>query len=267
MTQKPKPLLCLDTHAGAGIYTVNENGEWAAGAGMLFEINKTNSKRLPAPVSDYLEIAIEKIPEKEITYRGSPALMGILLRDQDRLVCSELHPGDFQELEKALNALKGISPDNTSRKKTAAMEARNEDGMRSLKSLLPPPYGRGLILIDPSWEEKNEFAEIPMSIAGALKRFPNGTYIVWYPLLLRAKTPDSGLIGEKLFNLYEGNRCRLELYNPKAGINAHSPRGMYGSGLVIYNPPWTLKPVLDEMLPWLAGVLLENGEWNLEWKE
>ena len=267
LTQKQKPLLCIDTHAGAGAYRLDECGEWKNGTGRLLAI--ADKSAMPAPVSEYLDLA----NEENGIYPGSPLLMGKLLRKQDRLVCFELHPQDFLKLENAMNTRRGgfsqngDSCVNASGNFLPKIETRNEDGPLSLKSLLPPLSGRGLVLVDPSWEEKDEYKNIPQILSNALARFSQGTYIVWYPVLKKPKTflPDSESIGETLFRLYNGNRCRLEVYNPMAETGIHSPRGMSGSGLVIYNPPWTLNPALNEMLPFLAENLAEKGKWNLEW--
>jgi 23S rRNA (adenine2030-N6)-methyltransferase len=145
-----------------------------------------------------------------------------------------------------------------------AVEVRHEDGPASLKALLPPPSGRGLILMDPSWEEKDEYDAIPRALAGALKRFPQGTYLVWYPLLAIPKTAAAGTLSETLMALYGGDRCRVELHTAPPGES--SPRGMYASGLVIFNPPYTLRAALESCLPWLAGLLGARGGWRLDWR-
>ncbi|MDR1566021.1 MAG: 23S rRNA (adenine(2030)-N(6))-methyltransferase RlmJ, partial [Treponema sp.] len=164
------------------------------------------------------------------------------------------------------------------------IESRKADGPLSLKSLLPPPSRRGLILVDPSWEEKNELQTIPAALAGALRRFPQGTYIIWYPLLLMSKDTSkgtikgapgaehSGTLPETLLKLFPAGRCCIEFHTAPRSREAFfphtgtSPRGMYGSGLVVYNPPWTLKAALEDTLPYLAGVL-GSGDWSLEWKQ
>jgi 23S rRNA (adenine2030-N6)-methyltransferase len=207
-------------------------------------------------------------------YPGSPLILGKMLRDQDRLVCFELHPEDYQSLKTTLEELKKERGG-----KTPVMEARREDGPGNLKSLLPPPSRRALTLIDPSWEEKSEYETVPDALGKALKRFPQGTFLVWYPLLTVPKITNekSGTpytpIEDSLFFLGEGKRCRAELYTNeyrpnKALTESSSPRGMYGSGLVVYNPPWTLQAALEQTLPFLAAVLGgENGGWKLDWED
>ena len=263
MTKKEKALLCIDTHAGAGAYRLTqdraENKEWKNGIGKLraYVDSRESVEKFPAPVVRYLEL----IQTFDGMYPGSPLLMGKFLRKQDRLVCFELHPRDFEELQDSLNR----TQDQACAGKVPSIEIRKEDGPLSLKSLLPPRSRRGLIFVDPAWEEKDEYQVIPQTAAKALKRFPQGCYIIWYPLLIKPKVPLVTL-RETLFQLCHGKRCRLELYHSQGEIEANSPRGMYGSGLIIYNPPWTLRPVLEEVLPFLSGVI-GSGAWDLEWKE
>ena len=242
LTQKEKPLLCVDTHAGAGAYRSADCNELQRGAGKLMDYPENT---MPAPVQDYLKI----INADKNIYPGSPVIFAKFLRVQDRLVCFELHPKDFDDLKNTM--------------KNHKTETRNTDGFAGLKSLIPSRSGRGLFLIDPSWEEKDEYKNIPGHIIEFLKRFHQGTYIIWYPLLLKTKTPER--IGETLYNLYDGNRCCAEIFNLKTEINEHSPRGMYGSGLAVYNPPWTLNSELNDTLPFLAKTLMDNGDWNLKW--
>jgi 23S rRNA (adenine2030-N6)-methyltransferase len=257
LRQKEKPFLCVDTHAGAGLYPLEEknapdNREWKTGLGKLFPF-LSEKKKLPAMTARYLELVSS--PAGALQRIGSPLIMEKLLRKGDRLVCFELHPEDFKTLARVTGG---------------RTEVRREDGPGGLKALLPPPSRRGLVFIDPSWEEKAEYDSIPLAAAGALKRFPEGVYIIWYPLLASPKDPSkAGLdISGTLLGSYAGRRCRVELYTAsRERPPENSPRGMYGSGLVIYNPPWTLRLALEETLPFLASVLGSPGDWRLDWHE
>jgi 23S rRNA (adenine2030-N6)-methyltransferase len=263
---KGKPLLCVDTHAGAGRYRLDEGfaaqkGEWQNGAGRLL---KTGGP-FPAMLRRYLDIiahnewgGIGAVPPE---YPGSPLIMAGLLRPHDRLVCFEAHPADYGACVETLQ--------NPGRGRCSA-EVRNADGFAGLKALLPPPSRRGIVLIDPPYEVKDDYRRLPETLAAALKRFPGGTYIVWYPLLREAPAPAYGGEGRDfpslLMGLYPGNRCRLELYTADPSMPPeNSPRGMYGSGLVIFNPPWTLMAALEESLP-VLGAALGTGEksWTLD---
>jgi 23S rRNA (adenine2030-N6)-methyltransferase len=241
-----KPCAFIDTHAGAGLYALNtgyaaKNREWETGVGKLFA---AGTETLPALLARYASVVSGGgFP---LVYPGSPLIIKTLMRPADRAVCFELHPSDFAALGK--NA-------GTDRRFTL----RNEDGLAGLKGLLPPSCRRGLVLIDPSYEIKSDFAKIPETVKKALVRFPSGIFIVWYPLLetYGAET------AEELFRL-GGKRCRMELYSGHGNTHVpekghKSPRGMYGSGLVIFNPPWTLKAAMEESLP-VLGRILGYGE-------
>jgi 23S rRNA (adenine2030-N6)-methyltransferase len=179
-------------------------------------------------------------------YPGSPAIIRELLRAEDRAVCFELHPADFALLRAGFEGDRRFT-------------LKREDGFAGLKALLPPPSRRGCIFIDPPYEVREDYETLPHILTEALRRFPTGLYIIWYPLLGNG---DTGL-PEALMALYRGNRCRLEL---RTGEKRE--RGMYGSGLVVWNPPWTLKAALEESLPVLAALLGNGqGDWGLWWEE
>ena len=265
LLQKDAPLLCVDTHAGAGTYRLNKYGtkEWMGGIGKLRE------NREKFNINEHIKHYLELTCNENGIYPGSPVIMGKLLRRQDRLVCFELHPKDYAELDNAFRNYRDVakSAPACADVKCSRIEARHEHGLLSLKSLLPPPFGRGLILIDPSWEEKDEYVLIPQQITAALKRYALGTYIIWYPLLIKQKTADSDTIGRNLYNLHAGCCCRAEIYDPEINSSINSPRGMYGSGLVIFNPPWKLNHDLKNILPLLVTALTDGGRYNLEWKD
>jgi 23S rRNA (adenine2030-N6)-methyltransferase len=263
LTQKEKPLLCADTHAGAGLYSLEDGfaaqkREWESGIGKLLKIHNSAAAggmadtKTPAMLDRYLQLCATDMPA---AYPGSPLIMARLLQARGRLVCFELHPADHA----ACKALLGKQA-----------EVRQEDGFAGLKGLLPPPSRRGLVLIDPPYEVKEDYTRVPESLTTALRRFPSGVYIVWYPLLRKSPETAAGDLPARLMELCGENRplprCRVELYT--AGPDAppaNSPRGMYGSGLVIYNPPWTLKAALEESLPVLgAEIGIGKNCWKIE---
>jgi 23S rRNA (adenine2030-N6)-methyltransferase len=250
LTQKETPLLCVDTHAGAGSYPLREgfasqNREWENGVDRLRRAAETDGGKMPAMLRRYLQICAA--PD---SYSGSPLIMTRLLRPIDRLVCFELHPADHGACEAALRG---------------RAEVRLADGFCGLTALLPPPSRRGLILVDPPYEVKDDYARLPQIIAGALRRFSGGVYLVWYPLL-RNPPPAAGDLPGRLMDLYRGSRCRIELYTANSSASlSRSPRGMFGSGLLVYNPPWTLAAALEESLPILgAAIGAGANNWKIE---
>jgi len=273
LKKKEKPLLCVDTHAGAGFYDLAgqkaPNREWENGLGLLLR----QTEKPPEMIGAYLKLCGTTTADTDTTqrrqYPGSPAIMAKLLTKGDRLVCFELHPRQAELLAANLAApASGIRAGPT-------VEVRQQDGLAGLKSLLPPPSRRGLILIDPSWEQASEYENVPRAVQSSLKRFPEGTFIVWYPLLSQCKKPNdkaaagnvfgAAALADSLFALPTGKCCRVELYTQAKAV--HSPRGMYGSGVVIFNPPWPLRAACEEALPYLAKTLGGNADgWRLDWK-
>jgi 23S rRNA (adenine2030-N6)-methyltransferase len=308
LLQKEKPLLCVDTHAGAGRYVLCEgfaaqNREWEQGIGKLLALsggNRNGAEKLPVLLRRYLQWCVYDALEAGAApsvYSGSPHIMARLLRAGDRLVCFELHPADYAACAQTLadcttprgclesGSLALQTPEfylagskraenrdfcglltakiHNIKQALKQTEVRREDGLAGLKSLLPPPARRGLILIDPSYEMKEEYARVVETAAQALRRFSTGTYIIWYPLLRDSPAAD---FSRRLVALHRGNFCRVELYTSARGTAAaNSPRRMYGSGLVIYNPPWTLTSALAESLPLMSQAAGGGADgWTVE---
>ena len=176
-------------------------------------------------------------------YGGSPWLAQSLLREADKLRLFELHPADFQHLQHNMREAKlgrrGI--------------LKQEDGFAGLIALLPPVTRRAVVLMDPPYEQKQDYAQVAHTLKDALKRFEQGCYMVWYPCLSRE---ESHTLPEKLAKLLPDNHLRAELH-------VHAPRadgfGMHGSGMFILNPPYILDRVLREALPELARLLAQDN--------
>jgi 23S rRNA (adenine2030-N6)-methyltransferase len=142
---------------------------------------------------------------------------------------------------------------------------RNEDGLKGLKGLLPPSSRRGLLLIDPSYELREEYGAVLSALRKALRRFAEGVYIIWYPFLSRTDKGDENFASNltDLCPVDHRRCCRVEMI-----FDPTRKKGMYGCGLVLFNPPWTLKPALEEALPVLVSILGEGkGTSELQWEE
>jgi 23S rRNA (adenine2030-N6)-methyltransferase len=198
---------------------------------------------LPADVAALLApyllaIAAENRPGELTTYPGSPRLARSLLRPQDRLIVNELHPDDAAEL-KSLFARD---------RQTTVLEL---DGWVALKSLLPPKEKRGVLLIDPPFEQPGELDRLVRGLSEAVTRFATGIYMLWYPIK-DPRTIDTfhqalaGLGFPKLLI------CELMLRAPR-DVNR-----LNGTGLAILNPPWQLDGQLAKLLPFLVARLGEN---------
>lgn len=237
LEQKDKPFWVIDTHAGAGAYGLDagyaaKNAEWEAGIARLWQ-----RADLPAALADYVELVRGMNPEGRLSfYPGSPYLAWKLLRKDDRLRLFELHTTDVDLLGKTFQDAK------------RQVMVTLGDGFAGLKALLPPPPRRALVLIDPSYEDKRDYARVVESLKDSLKRFATGTYAVWYPMLQR---PEAQRLPERLHGI------QAEWLDVRLTVSRPGPEGfgMHGSGMFIVNPPWTLAATLRECLPVLSAAL------------
>ncbi len=239
LNQKAKPYWYIDTHAGAGVYGLDagyatKNAEHEQGIARLW-----NQTDLPEPLADYVDLIRGLNPSGELKlYPGSPYLARQLLRPEDRMRLFELHPTDIELLGRTFMDKRRV-------------QVTLGNGFAGLKSLLPPPQRRALTLIDPSYEDRGDYTQVVEAVKDSLKRFATGIYAIWYPLLGRA---DAQRLPERLRGLAPSwLDVRLEVYKPVTG-----EYGMYGSGLVVINPPWTLEAELRACLPVLKDRLAQG---------
>ncbi len=241
LNQKDKPYWYIDTHAGAGCYALNEgyaakNAEYESGIARLWQ--RTD---LPAPVQAYVDLVRALNPDGELKlYPGSPLIADQLLRRDDKLRLFELHPSDFQLLE-----------DNFA-DAGRRVQIQKANGFAGIKSLLPPPPRRALVLIDPPFEDKRDYQHVITALEDGLKRFATGTYAVWYPQLQRVENKELPAKLEKL----GANWLHVALTVQKPSADGF---GMHGSGMFILNPPWTLAQTLKDIMPWLTEALAQDG--------
>lgn len=253
---KETAFMAIDTHAGAGVYGLEDTYARKSGESQLGIARLWNRKDLPPLFSDYLDLVRSFNPDGRLRfYPGSPFIAERVLREQDRLRLFELHTTDARLLEQNIRkleteaALQGQRP--AARGKRVSMT--KADGFAGLKALLPPPTRRGLVLIDPPYEDKNDYRRVTEAIADSLKRFPTGVYAVWYPVLYRQ---ESRQLSEKLKRLAPGAWLNVVL-----SVAAPSPDGfgLRASGMFVFNPPWTLEAALKEAMPWLVDVLAQDS--------
>ena len=242
---KPKPIYVLDTHAGAGSYDLRsamagKTGEFRAGIGRVLEAG--------APVPEFLVPYLDLVRAANLsdelqTYLNSPSLARAVLRAGDRLELIELHGTDHA-------ALAGWSGGGAT--------VRREDGLAALVHRLPPRERRAVILVDPSYEMKSDYDAVPAALALAHRRFATGTYLLWYPVIERARS-DAFLARLRQTGIRRQFRLELCIRPDSAG------RGMTGAGLVMVNPAWTLPAMAAAALPWLADALGAEGPITSEW--
>lgn len=238
--QKDKSLCYIDTHAGAGLYAIDlpsmqKNAEYRQGISRLF-----GQRHGVEAIDRYLDIVAQVNPEGVLKqYPGSPWIARLMLRPIDKLRLFELHARDSLALEKAF-------------RDDRRCKVYREDVTQELKSVLPPPERRGLLMVDPSYEVHTDYFAIPALLDMAAKRFTTGVFAVWYPVLQRAETEK---LVRRVITKAPGEWLRAELcVRPDANKD-----GMTGSGMLVLRPPFGLQENLAKALPILQEVLQVKG--------
>jgi len=246
MAAKDKPYTLVDTHAGAGGYSLegryaHTKDEFQGGIGKLWQRDD-----LPAALADYVSLvrrfngAEGKAWPALVQYPGSPAIANLLLRADDRLHLYELHPTD----ERILRAFLG---------KRAHTEVTQSDGFASLEKELPPPSRRGVVLIDPSYEIKSDYARVLAAVREVLQRFASAVVLVWLPQL---RTLESQQLPLRLQNSAAKSAPKGWLH-ARLTVAATDARGygLTGSSMFVVNPPHGLHDTLSQVLPFLVEEL------------
>jgi len=242
LTRKDKGVAVVDTHAGAGMYSLEhgfavKNAEFHDGIALLWQRSD-----LPAPVADYLDQVRAANPDGMLRhYPGSPRIALGVLRPQDRLRLFELHSTEAPILAEQFA------------KEGRRVAVTTGDGFVGLKAVLPPPSRRGLVLIDPSYELVSDYRAVVAAVRDGMQRFATGTYVVWYPLLQRRESIE---LPDKLRRAAGADWLDIALQ-----VNAPSleGRGLHGSGLFIVNPPWKFSEQMRGIMPWLTRVLAQDA--------
>jgi len=247
LKQKDKPFLYLDTHSGAGRYDLTaefaqKNREFVAGIKRAFQAGDW-----PEVTSTYFDLVRQCNDGKDQIqiYPGSPWLAQRLMRPQDRLHLCELHPRDVESLSNEFGHQRRVTVENI-------------NGYQRLISLLPPLERRGLAFIDPTFERKQEVDDLIDALTKAWRRWPTGMYGIWYPLHEQFPL-------RKFHQRLIASGQRKQLVAEFLQRPADAEPGMYGCGLVIVNPPWTLTQQLDALKPWLERVLGEKNQASLSY--
>ncbi len=253
---KPAPYFVLDTHAGIGRYDLASEpslrtGEAAGGIGRL--LAALAGGETPPELTAYLA-AVTALNGGASTdggprwYPGSPRLARALMRPGDRLVLAEAHPEDAPVLKREFAG-------------DSQVQCHHRDGYGALKAFLPPPERRGLVLIDPPYEDGDEAARLVAGLAAAHRRWPTGVYALWYPIKERPWV-------WRLHEALAATGIRRQL---AAELTIHPEddwRRLNGCGMIVINPPWRLDGDLAALLPRLHRALAsgaEAGGWKLDW--
>jgi 23S rRNA (adenine2030-N6)-methyltransferase len=247
--RKDAPYFYLDTHSGRGNYPLaagetQRAGEYRDGIARLLE-----APAPPAPVAAYLEL-VRRLGVEDgrlVAYPGSPRLAAACLRPGDRGALCELEPKEAAALRAEL-------------RRDARFAVHDRDGYEALGALLPPREKRGLVLIDPPYEQPDEFDRLLAAVTGALQRWPGGVYAVWYPI----KHDDAA---RRFVARMAATGVRRQLVAELCVRPDDSPVGLNGAGMLFVNPPWQLDARLAEALPWLHRTLAGTGagRWSVDW--
>jgi 23S rRNA (adenine2030-N6)-methyltransferase len=248
---KEKAFRVIDTHAGTGMYDLSseraqKTGEWRDGIGRLFAA--ALAPEISALIKPYLDaVAAENRDGNLLRYPGSPAIVRHLLRKQDRLTAIELHPEDSAELGALFEG-------------DHQVRIIELDGWLALGAHLPPKEKRGLVIVDPPFEQSGEFGRIVDGLVKAHRRWPGGIYALWYPMKDHAGI--AGFIdGLKQIGIPKILDIRLLVRPPSS-----DPR-LDGTGMIVVNPPYTLEAELQTLLPALTKMLAQapGAEWSAKW--
>ena len=249
LLRKPAPLCFIDTHAGIGRYDLDDDaarrtGEWRGGIG------RPTLRTAPPAVADLLRPYLDAVGPcgadgRPLSYPGSPALAQAMLRPADRMTLCELHPDDCDRLRDAMGRDRRV--------KTLLL-----DGYAGLNAFVPPKERRGVVLVDPPFETRDEFGRVAAALLKAHRKWATGSYLIWYPL----KDPQAAEdLGQAIVTA--GVRHVLQLHLSVAPrLDIDGP--LAGSGLLVVNPPFTLKAEAEVLLPYLAEVLgrAGPGDWS-----
>jgi len=245
MGEKDKPYTLIDTHAGAGGYSVEgryaqKNAEYGTGVSRLFD-----AKGLPEPLADYMSLVRAFNPDGQLRqYPGSPAIANMLMRETDRLRAYELHSTDHRILVSYLDG-------------RANTQVSDRDGFTAIKAELPSPTRRAALLMDPSYEIKTDYAKVLAALREALERAADTVVMIWYPQL---QLLESSQLAQRLKGSADATakkgwlHVRLTVAEPADRPDGKG-LGMLGSGMFIANPPFTLHDELAECLPLLVEKL------------
>lgn len=240
LRKKDAAFCYIDTHAGAGKYDLTspeaqKTGEALAGVQKLLDYSR--SQALPPAMQPYVELVKAYQTGGLLQYPGSPLLVSNRLRPQDRMILNEYHPAAHQQLKAHFQH-------------QAQVAIHHRDAYEFLPAILPPAVSRGLVLIDPPFEKKDEQEKIQEVLHKSLRRWPHGVYMIWYPVTTRGAS-NLKLITEAYPDTHP---LVAELMMTKI----KNVTGLIGCQVLILNPPWQLAEALRPLLKYLRAVFSNN---------
>jgi 23S rRNA (adenine2030-N6)-methyltransferase len=246
LRQKPAAFRVIDSHAGSGCYDLfaaapRRSGEWRDGIARLWsEVGSQADDRVRDLLAPYVDTVAACNPNASLrSYPGSPVIAQKLLRSQDRLIACELEPRSAAKLAAVLRGDRRV-------------KALAIDGWTAIGAYVPPRERRGLVLIDPPFEDPSDFVRLSEALTVAHRKWPTGIYMLWYPIKAH-EAPD--MLARRLQRLGIAKILRCEFMLAPARADA----GLAGSGLIVVNPPFTLEADLRILLPALGRILAPHA--------
>jgi|SRR5579862_727983 len=246
LAKKDSPFCYIDTHAGAGFYdlfsdSAKKTNEFTNGIEKIIQHDNP-----PALIKTYLhcvhDINNRLTGSKYASlryYPGSPLIARCLARKNERIIACELQPQEYQALKTTFANDKQVAVHHT-------------DGFMGLKAFLPPTERRGLVLIDPPYEDPDEFTRIVHALPPALKRWETGLYAIWYPIKEKAQV-------ERFYRVLK-DTIKQPIFAIELTIFPYLPNHLNGCGVVVINPPWQFDQTINDILPWLWKALTINEQ-------
>lgn len=244
LNKKDKPYTFFDTHSGSGLYDLTDSRSLKTSEAEIgiMRLIKDCNKTVPEELKDYLSF-VQKYTEKNF-YPGSPEIERSFMRQNDLLVLSELHPQEIQNLKE--NMAHNHNPVTYN----PSIQIHKRNGWEMINAMTPPATKRGGVLIDPSYEETEDYLNAAEYIIKVHKKWSNGIILLWYPLLEHRDKEIEKMLGSITQAVYEVNE-NTEIVNLQLCVNAKESYRLYGSGMLVINAPWKLKEEGEKVVDFL----------------
>ena len=271
LNKKDKPYTFFDTHAASGLFDLTDNRSLKTGEAEKGIRSLPASESLPQLLKDYLDFVKAYIGEER--YPGSPEIERSLMRAQDTLILSELHPQEIENLRENMKRPRTGLPSHTGQSAFPAIQIHKRSGWEMLKALTPPATKRGAVLIDPSYEESSDYKDAADTICAVHKKWSNGIIMLWYPLLAHRENEINSMLSQikesalslnpnielsdlrlQVFDKAAHKEVSLQEYRAQPEDKKNPPR-LYGSGMLVLNSPWKLQEEAEAAIKYLTATL------------
>lgn len=256
LLKKDKPFTVIDTHSGSGKYNLLDERliKTQEAQNGIKKLIQNDSNALKEIFGDNFSKILESYIQKN-EYPGSPEIARCLLRKEDRLILNELHPKVIEELKQNM-----ALPLESTKQELPQIQINSKDAKIMLNANVPPQIKRGCVIIDPSYEDKNEYEQTAKMFINAYKKWSTPAYLIWYPLLQDRET-EIAIFKQNIIatvektNNTQDKKCLFFEIQLKQKEELTGISKMYGSGMLVANPPFGLKEKMQQILPLLETLL------------